>query len=95
VRSRSVTGGAGHQARSTVVPGLAAKDSTGTGTFGWRPRQPGPDRDAAHTIAFHPEQGWSLLCDGVIVFDDMGEILPDGLVVPAHHPARARLPLAA
>jgi hypothetical protein len=28
------TGGAGHQARGTVVPGLAAKDSTGTGTFG-------------------------------------------------------------
>ncbi len=54
-----------------------------------------PDRDAAHTIAFHPEQGWSLLCNGVIVFDDMGEILPDGRVVPAHHPARVPLPLAA
>ena len=48
-----------------------------------------PDRDAAHTIAFHPEQGWSLLCNGVIVFDDMGEILPDGRVVPAHHLAAA------
>ena len=34
------------------------------------------DRDAARTVAFHPEQGWSLLCNGVIVFDDMGEILP-------------------
>ena len=54
-----------------------------------------PDRDAARTIAFHPEQGWSLLCNGVIVFDDMGEILPDTRVVPAHHPARVRLPLAA
>ena len=54
-----------------------------------------PGRDAAHTIAFHPEQGWSLLCNGVIVFDDMGEILPDGRVVPAPHPARVRLPLAA
>jgi Family of unknown function (DUF5999) len=30
---------------------------------------------------FHPEQGWSLLCNGVIVFDDMGEILPDGRVI--------------
>jgi hypothetical protein len=29
------------------------------------------------------------------VFDDMGEILPDTRVVPAHHPARVRLPLAA
>jgi hypothetical protein len=54
-----------------------------------------PDRDAARTIAFRPEQGWSLLCNGVIVFDDMGQILPDGRVVPAHPPARVRLPLAA
>jgi uncharacterized protein DUF5999 len=37
-----------------------------------------PDRDAARTVASHPEQGWSLLCNGVIVFDDMGEILPGG-----------------
>jgi len=37
-----------------------------------------PDRKAARTVAFHPEQGWSLLCNGVIVFDDMGEILPNG-----------------
>jgi len=35
-----------------------------------------PDRAAARTVAFHPEQGWSLLCNGVIVFDDLGEILP-------------------
>ena len=39
------------------------------------------DRDAARTIACHPEQGWSLLCNGVIVFDDLGEILPGGLVM--------------
>ena len=39
------------------------------------------DRDAARTVACHPEQGWSLLCNGVIVFDDMGEILPGGRVV--------------
>jgi hypothetical protein len=31
-----------------------------------------PDRGAAHTVAFHPEQGWSLLCNRVIVFDDTG-----------------------
>ena len=36
-----------------------------------------PDHDAARTIAFHPEQGWSLLCSGVIVFDDTGELLPE------------------
>ena len=34
------------------------------------------DRGAARTVACYPEQGWSLLCNGVIVFDDMGEILP-------------------
>jgi len=38
----------------------------------------GLDRDAAHVIACHPEQGWSLLCNGVVLFDDTGEILPDG-----------------
>jgi hypothetical protein len=36
------------------------------------------DRDAAHVVSAHPEQGWSLLCNGVVVFDDFGEILPDG-----------------
>jgi hypothetical protein len=53
------------------------------------------DRDAARTVAFHPEQGWSLLCNGVIVFDDMGEILPGGRVIPAPGLARIRLPAAA
>src|SRR2546429_2665084 len=30
------------------------------------------DRQAAHVIATHPEQGWSLLCNGVVLFDDLG-----------------------
>jgi hypothetical protein len=29
-------------------------------------------------VACHPEQGWSLLCNGIIVFEDTGEVLPDG-----------------
>jgi hypothetical protein len=29
-------------------------------------------------VAAHPEQGWSLLCNGVVVFEDFGELLPDG-----------------
>jgi hypothetical protein len=49
------------------------------------------DRDAARAVAFHPEQGWSLLCNGVIVFDDMGTILPDGRVIAPH----VELPVAA
>lgn len=35
-----------------------------------------PARQLAHTVAAHPEQGWSLLCNGVVVFDDLGELLP-------------------
>jgi hypothetical protein len=54
-----------------------------------------PDREAARTVAFHPEQGWSLLCNGVIVFDDLGELLPDGRVVPPPTGARPPLPAAA
>jgi hypothetical protein len=54
-----------------------------------------PDRDAARTIAFHPGQGWSLLCNGVILFDDTGELLPDGRAVPPHRLIRLRQPVAA
>ena len=46
-----------------------------------------PDRDAARTIASHPEQGWSLLCNGVVLFDDLGEILPNGRAVAPHRAA--------
>ncbi|MFG2983884.1 DUF5999 family protein [Streptomyces sp. NPDC048258] len=45
------------------------------------------DRDAARTVAFHPEQGWSLLCNGAVVFDDTGELLPDGRAVEPRRPA--------
>jgi hypothetical protein len=41
------------------------------------------DREAAHVIAAHPEQGWSLLCNGVVLFEDTGELLPDGQSVDA------------
>jgi hypothetical protein len=44
------------------------------------------DREAARVIAHHPEQGWSLLCNGVVLFDDTGELLPDGRVIPPHRP---------
>jgi hypothetical protein len=44
------------------------------------------DREAARTVAGHPEQGWSLLCNGVVLFDDTGELLPDGRVVLPHRP---------
>ena len=34
-------------------------------------------RDAAHVVSARPEQGWSLLCNGVVVFEDFGELLPE------------------
>jgi hypothetical protein len=40
-------------------------------------------RATARVVAAHPEQGWSLLCNGVILFDDDGMLLPDGGVIPA------------
>ena len=48
------------------------------------------DHDAARVISRHPEQGWSLLCNGVVVFDDTGEILPDGRCVAPHRPVCRR-----
>jgi hypothetical protein len=35
-------------------------------------------RAAARAIAGHPEQGWSLLCNCIVLFDDGGLLLPDG-----------------
>jgi hypothetical protein len=47
-------------------------------------------------MASHPEQGWSLLCNGVVIFEDTGTLLPDGRSIPPHQPAHltatARLP---
>jgi len=50
------------------------------------------DRMAARVTVSHPEQGWSLLCNGIVLFDDAGALLPGGhALVP---PARPRRPLA-
>ena len=43
-----------------------------------------PDCEAAHVVAAHPDQGWSLLCNGIVVFDDTGDLLPDGRIVAPH-----------
>jgi len=53
------------------------------------------DRTAPHIVAAHPEQGWNLLCNGAIVFDDTGELLPDGTVVAPHRVPVERLAVAA
>ena len=46
------------------------------------------DRDAARVVMARPEQGWSLLCNGVVMFDDQGEILPDGRIIDSRQTAR-------
>ncbi|WP_309031310.1 DUF5999 family protein [Streptomyces alfalfae] len=50
------------------------------------PTADSPDHEAAVAVARHPEQGWSLLCNGVLLFDDTGELLPDGNVVAPYRP---------
>jgi hypothetical protein len=37
-------------------------------------------------VACHPEQGWSLLCNGVVLFDDTGVLV---LAAPVTGPGRA------
>jgi Family of unknown function (DUF5999) len=57
------------------------------GVCAHQPPCPAPgaqDREAARTVSSHPEQGWSLLCNGVVLFEDTGELLPDGGIVAPH-----------
>ncbi|MEV5473675.1 DUF5999 family protein [Streptomyces sp. NPDC052207] len=53
------------------------------------------DTIAPHVVAARPEQGWTLLCNGVIVFDDSGELLPDGSVVAPRRVPMGPLAMAA
>ncbi|WP_331722361.1 DUF5999 family protein [Streptomyces canus] len=50
------------------------------------PTADSPEAEAARVVAGHPEQGWSLLCNGVVVFEDTGELLPDGRAIAPHRP---------
>jgi Family of unknown function (DUF5999) len=50
------------------------------------PAPSAPDREAAHTVVSHPEQGWSLLCNGVVLFEDTGELLTGGAFIAPHRP---------
>ncbi len=53
------------------------------------------DRESARLVAHHPEQGWSLLCNGVVLFEDTGELLPDGRAIAPHRPVGKGLIAAA
>jgi hypothetical protein len=50
------------------------------------PSADSPAREAAHVVARHPEQGWTLLCNGVLLFEDTGGLLPDGRIIAPHRP---------
>ncbi len=50
------------------------------------PEASAPDREAARTIVSHPDQGWSLLCNGIVIFEDTGELLPGGATIAPHRP---------
>jgi hypothetical protein len=50
------------------------------------PEASAPDREAARTLASHPDQGWSLLCNGIVIFEDTGELLPGGMCIDPHRP---------
>jgi hypothetical protein len=41
-----------------------------------------PGQLAARIVASHPEQGWNLLCNGIIVFDDTGAIAGNRAIEP-------------
>jgi hypothetical protein len=49
-------------------------------------------RQAARVVASHPEQGWSLLCNGIVLFEDTGVLLPGGQAIPPHRPAVTKVP---
>ena len=54
------------------------------------PEWPAPDHLAARIVADQPGQGWSLLCNGVILFDDGGELLPDARAAAPARPGLTR-----
>jgi len=40
-------------------------------------------RANAHRSSIHPDQGWALLCNGVVLFEDGGVLLPSGEAIAA------------
>lgn len=55
------------------------------------PKWSAPDHLAARIMADQPRQGWSLLCNGVILFDDGGELLPNSRAIFPARPSVAGL----
>lgn len=53
------------------------------------------DRQAARVRVGHPEAGWSVLCNGVLTFDDTGCLTPDNVIVAPQRPLPPRPPVPA
>ncbi|MEW1633489.1 MULTISPECIES: DUF5999 family protein [Streptomyces] len=50
------------------------------------PSAEAPDGASAAPVDPHEDQGWVRLCNGVVLFDDTGLLLPSGQVVAPHRP---------
>lgn len=48
------------------------------------PPSTAPDAEFAQPVADHPEQGCR--CNGLLIFDDTGALLPDGQIIAPHRP---------
>lgn len=48
-----------------------------------------PNWEAAQVSVQYPELGFSLLCNGSILFEDTDGLLPDGRVIAPHRPTPA------
>jgi hypothetical protein len=61
------------------------------------PRAGSAQQSMAQCRVSHAEQGWALLCNGLILFEDGGAILPTGEAVapPVRRPATRTLAKAA
>ena len=70
---------------------MNSSPATWLASSGAGPSADAPDHDAARCVTSHPEQGWSLLCNGVVCFEDTGELLPDGRVIASRRQGPAIL----
>ncbi|MDJ1136283.1 DUF5999 family protein [Streptomyces iconiensis] len=52
------------------------------------PSAEAPDADAAQADSRCFEQGWTLLCNGILLFEDTGQLRPDLAAVAPRRPRR-------
>ncbi|WP_371605067.1 DUF5999 family protein (plasmid) [Streptomyces sp. NBC_01220] len=50
------------------------------------PSADAPDREAARTVRRDEAVGFSVLCNGVLRWEDTGELLPDGQIIAPNRP---------